>query len=95
MPTCLRQTTRSPGWGARTRVKFCAANVQLAGSRIVARKASLSVNIVNQVGTVCFRFRLGAYRGNDGQNLATLYSGEGASCRRLDRIWADVLAEHC
>jgi len=48
---------------------------------------------VNEVGTVRFGFRLDVYRGNGGQNLPTLRSGDGTRSVCFRRGWPHILAE--
>src|SRR2546430_2528901 len=73
--------------------EICAADVEFARSDVVVWKASLFVNVVNQVRTVRFRVGLGVYRGNGSQNQATLFSGDRTRSGRFHRGWPDILAE--
>src|SRR2546423_1104867 len=73
--------------------EICAADVEFARSDVVVWKASLFVNIVNQVRTVRFRVGLGVYRGNGSQNYATLFSGDRTRSGRFHRGWPGILAE--
>src|SRR5580700_3154696 len=70
-----------------------AANVEFARTDVLVGKARFFVNIVNKVGTVCFGFQLDVYRGNGGQNLPTLRSGDGTRSVCFRRRWPDILAE--
>src|SRR5260370_28358631 len=70
-----------------------AANVEFARTDVLVGKARLFVNIVNEVGTVRFGFRLDWYRGNGGQNLPPCRSGDGTRSVCFRRGWPDILAE--
>ena len=70
-----------------------AADVEFARTDILVGKARLFVNIVNEVGTVRFGFRLDVYRGNGGQNLPTLRSDDGTKSVCFRKGWPDILAE--
>src|SRR5205807_3661185 len=58
-----------------------AADVEFPRTDIVVWKASLFVNVVNQVRTVRFGVRVRIYRVKGGQNLASLCSSDRARSR--------------
>ncbi len=65
------------------------ADVEFARSDVLVGKTRSLVNIVNEVRTIRFGFGLGVYRGNGGQNLPTLGSGDGTKfvCFRRGVGW--------
>src|SRR5262245_30417176 len=75
--------------------EICVADVEFARSDIVVGEPGLSVNVVNEMGTVRFGFRVGARARNGGQNLAALCFGYGTRFKRAHGGWPDILAEGC
>jgi len=60
-----------------------AADVEIIRSDVLEGKASLFVNVVNEMGTIRFGIGVGVHRGNGGQNLSSFRFGDGTRPGRM------------